>query len=58
MMRIALFLAGAYLGMRLLAAAYEPLLKRMAKQGFAPPRQRARVNKLRLLSAWLRYAAV
>lgn len=43
---------------RLMAAAYQPLLARMAKRGLAPPRQRLRVNKLRLLGAWLRYAAI
>ena len=42
---------------RLMAAAYEPMLDKMQRQGFSPPRQRPRVDRLRLVLAYLRYAA-
>jgi phytoene synthase len=42
---------------RLMAAAYRPLLDKMERQGFAPPRRRPRVDRLRLVIAYLRYAA-
>jgi squalene synthase HpnD len=40
---------------RLMAAAYGSILDRMQKEGFAPPRRRARASRLRLLGALLRY---
>jgi squalene synthase HpnD len=40
---------------RLMAAAYGSILDRMVKEGFAPPRRRARASRLRLLGALLRY---
>ena len=40
---------------RLMAAAYGSILERMVKEGFAPPRRRARASRLRLLGALLRY---
>ena len=40
---------------RLMAAAYGSILDRMLKEGFAPPRRRARASRLRLLGALLRY---
>ena len=40
---------------RLMAVAYGSILDRMVKEGFAPPRRRARANRLRLLGALLRY---
>jgi squalene synthase HpnD len=40
---------------RLMAAAYGSILDRMLKEGFAPPRRRARASRLRLLGAILRY---
>jgi presqualene diphosphate synthase len=40
---------------RLMAAAYSSILDRMVKEGFAPPRQRAKASRLRLLGALLRY---
>jgi phytoene synthase len=43
---------------RLMAAAYGDMLKRMLERGFAPPRQRVRVSKLRLASALLTYGVL
>jgi presqualene diphosphate synthase len=40
---------------RLMAVAYGSILKKMLKEGFAPPRRRARASRLRLLGALLRY---
>jgi presqualene diphosphate synthase len=40
---------------RLMAAAYSSILDRMVKEGFAPPRRRAKASRLRLLGALLRY---
>jgi presqualene diphosphate synthase len=40
---------------RLMAVAYRSILDRMVKEGFAPPRRRARASRLRLLGALLRY---
>jgi presqualene diphosphate synthase len=40
---------------RLMAAAYGSILDRMQKEGFAPPRRRAKASRLRLLGALLRY---
>ncbi len=40
---------------RLMAAAYGSILDRMVKEGFAPPRRRAKASRLRLLGALLRY---
>src|SRR6185437_4469566 len=40
---------------RLMAAAYGSILDRMVKEGFAPPRQRAKASRLRLIGALLRY---
>jgi phytoene synthase len=42
---------------RLMAAAYQPMLDTMQRQGFSPPRRRPRVDRLRLVFAYLRYAA-
>ena len=41
---------------RLMASAYADVLRRVEARGFAPPRVRVGVNKLRLLGAVLRYA--
>ena len=38
-----------------MAAAYGSILDRMQKEGFAPPRRRAKASRLRLLGALLRY---
>jgi len=46
---------GAVRAPRLMAAAYESILDRMAARGFAPPRQRVRADRLRVLGAFLRY---
>ncbi len=43
---------------RLMAAAYQDLLRRMFAKGFAPPRERVRVSKLRLARAILTYAVL
>jgi phytoene synthase len=43
---------------RLMAAAYGSILDRMIKDGFAPPRRRARASRLRLLGALLRYGVL
>jgi presqualene diphosphate synthase len=40
---------------RLMAAAYGSILDRMMKEGFAPPRRRAKASRLRLIAALLRY---
>ena len=40
---------------RLMAAVYESILDRMAARGFAPPRQRIRADRLRVLGAMLLY---
>jgi presqualene diphosphate synthase len=40
---------------RLMAAAYGSILDRMVKEGFAPPRRRAKASRLRLVGALLRY---
>ena len=40
---------------RLMATAYSSILDRMLKEGFAPPRRRAKASRLRLLGALLRY---
>jgi phytoene/squalene synthetase len=40
---------------RLMAVAYGSILDKMVKEGFAPPRRRARASRLRLLGALLRY---
>ena len=40
---------------QLMAAAYGSILDRMVRQGFAPPRQRAKPSRLRLIGALLRY---
>jgi presqualene diphosphate synthase len=40
---------------RLMVAAYGSILDRMLKEGFAPPRRRAKASRLRLLGALLRY---
>ena len=40
---------------RLMAAAYRSILDRMIKEGFAPPRRRAKASRLRLIGALLRY---
>ena len=43
---------------RLMAAAYGSILDRMQKEGFAPPRRRAKASRLRLLGALLRYGVL
>ena len=43
---------------RLMAAAYGDMLKRMLARGFAPPRHRVRVSKLRLAGAVLTYGVI
>jgi squalene synthase HpnD len=43
---------------RLMAAAYSSILDRMMKEGFAPPRRRAKASRLRILCALLRYGVV
>jgi presqualene diphosphate synthase len=43
---------------RLMAAAYSSILDRMMKEGFAPPRRRAKASRLRLLGALLRYGVL
>ncbi|MGD0186453.1 MAG: presqualene diphosphate synthase HpnD [Roseiarcus sp.] len=43
---------------RLMAAAYRSILDRMAAQGFAPPRRRAKASRLRVLGALLRYGVL
>ena len=43
---------------RLMASAYSNVLERVEKRGFAAPRERIGVNKLRLLGAVLRWAIV
>ncbi|MDE2579591.1 MAG: presqualene diphosphate synthase HpnD [Hyphomicrobiales bacterium] len=43
---------------RLMASAYADVLQRLERRGFAPPRRRVGVNKLRLVGAALRWAFV
>jgi len=43
---------------RLMEAAYSQILQRLLARGWAPPRERVRVSKLRLLGAVLRYGIV
>ncbi len=43
---------------RLMAAAYGDMLKRMLARGFAPPRHRVRISKLRLAGAVLTYGVI
>ena len=43
---------------RLMAAAYQSILDRMLRDGFAPPRRRAKASRLRLLGAFLRYGVL
>jgi phytoene synthase len=43
---------------RLMAAAYSSILDRMVKEGFAPPRRRAKASRLRVRCALLRYGVV
>jgi presqualene diphosphate synthase len=43
---------------RLMAAAYRSILDNMVARGFAPPRQRVRTSRLRVLGALLRYGIV
>lgn len=43
---------------RLMAAAYQDLLRRMLVKGFSPPRVRVRVSKFRLARAILTYAVL
>jgi squalene synthase HpnD len=40
---------------RLMAVAYGSILDRMVREGFAPPRRRAKASRLRLVGALLRY---
>ena len=43
---------------RLMEAAYRRILADLNARGFAPPRERVRINKLRLVGALLRYGIV
>jgi presqualene diphosphate synthase len=43
---------------RLMAAAYRSILEKMAADGFAPPRRRAKASRLRILGAFLRYGLI
>ena len=43
---------------RLMATAYRSLLDNMASRGFAPPRQRARPSRLRVLGALIAYGVL
>jgi presqualene diphosphate synthase len=43
---------------RLMAAAYRSILDNMVARGFAPPRQRVKARRLRILGALLRYGIV
>jgi phytoene synthase len=43
---------------RIMGAVYRSLLERMVARGFAPPRRRVRISRLRLLSIVLRHAFV
>ena len=40
---------------RLMASAYSDVLERLDTRGFAPPRERVGVDKLRLIGAVLRW---
>ncbi len=42
----------------IMADAYQPILRRLTERGFAPPRQRVRTSKLRILLAILRRGIV
>jgi hypothetical protein len=39
-------------------AAYRRILAELNARGYAPPRERVRINKLRLVGALLRYGIV
>jgi phytoene synthase len=41
-----------------MAAAYESVLDNVVARGFAPPRQRTKAGRLRVLGALLRYGIV
>jgi hypothetical protein len=41
-----------------MAAAYGSILDRMAAEGFAPPRRRAKASRLRILGGLLRYGVL
>jgi phytoene synthase len=43
---------------RIMAAAYRPILERVVRRGFAPPRRRVRTPKHRVLLAAVRYGLV
>jgi presqualene diphosphate synthase len=43
---------------RIMAEAYQSMLDRMAAQGWSPPRQRVRINRLRLVWILLRHGIV
>ncbi|HSU99662.1 MAG TPA: presqualene diphosphate synthase HpnD [Roseiarcus sp.] len=43
---------------RLMAVAYGSILDKMVKEGFAPPRRRAKASRLRLIGALLRYGVL
>jgi len=43
---------------RLMAAAYRSILNRMLAEGFAPPRRRAKADRLAILGALLRYGVL
>jgi phytoene synthase len=43
---------------RIMGAVYRSLLERIVARGFAPPRQRVRISRLRLLAILLRHAFV
>jgi phytoene synthase len=43
---------------RLMAVAYGSILERMVKEGFAPPRRRAKTSRFRLVGALLRYGVL
>ncbi|WP_426954603.1 presqualene diphosphate synthase HpnD [Muricoccus radiodurans] len=49
---------GRLLAPRLMGAVYHAILKRMLRQGWAPPRQRVRIGKPRLLWMIARHAAL
>ena len=43
---------------RLMAAVYGSIFDQMLERGFAPPRQRARASRLRILAAFVRYGVL
>jgi presqualene diphosphate synthase len=43
---------------RIMAGAYAPVLEGLERRGFAPPRTRVRMSKIRLVFAILRYALI